>query len=410
MRKLTAVWGVRMIKQQSFYNLKSFGFYVDKTREIYSMVKNHRSVLFVRPRKFGKSLLLATLEELFSGNRELFRDTYIYDETDYDFKEYPVITINLHLDVTKPSEFATSLKRIVKTLAKDRGLKLTADKPDELLREFTYSFKDEVVVLIDNYDFVLADNITNPEIEQLDQMLARFISVLNDPEHFRFVFLTGINNFLLCENEYGRVLEYDDLTLDPEVAEVCGLTADELRLNYINKIVNLSSKTYVKAHGVDEIDAECFSHSKISQIYAEYLKQEEQRTEDLVSIIMRTLGGYRFGPKQTNLASMGFVLEFLRGNGVFELNYDLRCARGYLVKKLQEDIFNIDSYAGVTMDPVIGCGPHYSYRPRLGSLLLHNGILTFASYEDLDGEVSTRLTIPNLEVQNFLAQRLKKKA
>ena len=241
-------------------------------------------------------------------------------------------------------------------------------------------------------------------------MLARFISVLNDPEHFRFVFLTGINNFLLCENEYGRVLEYDDLTLDPEVAEVCGLTADELRLNYINKIVNLSSKTYVKAHGVDEIDAECFSHSKISQIYAEYLKQEEQRTEDLVSIIMRTLGGYRFGPKQTNLASMGFVLEFLRGNGVFELNYDLRCARGYLVKKLQEDIFNIDSYAGVTMDPVIGCGPHYSYRPRLGSLLLHNGILTFASYEDLDGEVSTRLTIPNLEVQNFLAQRLKKKA
>lgn len=398
-----------MIKQQSFYNLKSFGFYIDKTREIHSMITKHRSVLFVRPRKFGKSLLLATLEELFSGNRELFQDTYIHDETDYDFKPYPVITINLHLDVTKPSELAVSLKRIVKTLAKDRGIKLKSDKPEELLKEFTDSFKEEIVVLIDNYDFVLADNITNPDIEQLDQILAKFVSVLNDPTHFRFVFLTGINNFLLCEKEYGKVLEYDDCTTDPDCAGICGLTADELRLNYINKIVNLSSKTYVKAHGVDEIDAECFSHSKISQIYAEYLKQEEQRTEDLVSIVMRTLGGYRFGPKPTNLASMGFVLDFLRGNGVFDLNYDLRCARGYLVKKLQEDIFNIDSYAGVTMDPVIGCGPHYSYRPSLGSLLLHNGILTFASYEDLDGEISTKLTIPNLEVQNFLEHRLKKK-
>ena len=195
-----------MIKQQSFYNLKSFGFYIDKTREIHSMITKHRSVLFVRPRKFGKSLLLATLEELFSGNRELFQDTYIHDETDYDFKPYPVITINLHLDVTKPSELAVSLKRIVKTLAKDRGIKLKSDKPEELLKEFTDSFKEEIVVLIDNYDFVLADNITNPDIEQLDQILAKFVSVLNDPTHFRFVFLTGINNFLLCEKEYAQLI------------------------------------------------------------------------------------------------------------------------------------------------------------------------------------------------------------
>lgn len=397
-----------MIKQQSFYNLKNFGFYIDKTKEIYSLVKNHRSVLLVRPRKFGKSLLLATLEELFSGNKELFEDTYIY-ETDYDFKKYPVISLNLHLDVTKPSELTLSLKRIVKALAKEHGIKLKATTPEEMFKEFTYSFNEEVVVLVDNYDFILADNITNPEIEQLDQILARFIGVLNDQNHFRFVFLTGINHFLLCENEYGQVLEYDDCTHDPDYAEICGLSLDELKMNYFNKIVNLSTKTYIKAHGVDEIESECFSHSKLSQIYSDYLKQNEQHADDLIAIIMKTLGGYRFSAKETNIASIGFVLDFLRGNGVFELNYDLRCARGYLVKKLQEDVFDLNTYAGVTMDPVIGCGPHYSYRPQLGSLLLHNGILTFDSYDDLDGEISTKLTIPNLEVQNFLEQRLKKK-
>lgn len=397
-----------MIKQLSFYNVKNFGFYVDKTKQIYSMVRNHRSVLFVRPRKFGKSLLLATLEELFSGNRELFNDTFIYN-TDYDFKKYPVITLNLHIDVTKPSEFAMALKRIVRALAKEHGVELKSDKPDEMLRELTYSFKEEVVVLIDNYDFVLADNITNPDIIQLDQILAKFISVLNDKNHFRFVFLTGINNFLLCENEYGAVLECDDCTNDANVAGICGLTADEISLNYYNKLINLSSLTYVKAHGVDEIDSECFSHSKISKVYSEYLKQSEQNADDLVLIIMKTLGGYRFSEKQTSVASAGFVLDFLRGNGVFDLNYDLRCARGYMVKKLQEEIFTIDTFAGKQIDPIISCGPHYSYRPQLGSLLLHNGILTFASYDDMDGEIQAMLTVPNLEVQNFLENRLGKK-
>lgn len=393
-----------MISHQSFSNIKNNGFYVDKTKEIYSLIKAP-CVLLVRPRKFGKSLLVSTLYELFSGNKELFKDTYIYN-TDYDFAKYKVVSFNLHLDVTRPSELAIALRQMVKNCAQIFGITLSADKPDELLRELLYSFNEKVVVLIDNYDFVLADNITNPEIEQLDQLLSRFLSVLNDQNHFKFVFLTGINHFLLCEKEYGTVLDYEDYTHRDEVAGICGFSADELKIHYANKISNLSSKNYVKAHGFDEFDTTVFSHSKISEIYAEYIQMEDQRSEELISIIMKTLGGYRFSSKSMNLASSGFVLEFLRGNGIFDLNYDLRCARGYIIKKLRDKIFSIEDYTTDLMDLIISCGPHYSYRPQLCSLLLHNGILTIEDYDLDSDDVECKLKVSNLEVQNFLDKRL----
>ncbi len=268
------------------------------------------------------------------------------------------------------------------------------------------SFKEEVVVLVDNYDFVLADNISNPEIEKLDRILSRFLGVLNDKSRFRFVFLTGINNFLLCDEGYGQVLEYEDLTMAPEVASICGFNEMEIRSCFMEKIRNLASSSYIRAHGLDELNYANYSNSKISLVYSDYLQQKEQNEDDLVKIIMTVLGGYQFSNKCTNLASSGFVMDFLRGNGAFDLNYDLRCSRGFIVQKLKNPLFSLSDYVDVPLDPILSCGPHYSYRPQLGALLLQNGILTIAKVEEDDDEIECILKIPNEEVLNFLEKRV----
>ncbi len=393
-----------MTVHRSFSKLVQSGIYVDKTEEISSLI-SHRSVLLVRPRKFGKSVLVSSLYELFSGNRDLFRNTYLA-KSGYDFKKHPVIALNLHFDVTTPGEFASCLRSQVKTLASLWGVELKKEKPDEMFDEFLRSFKEELVVLVDNYDFVLADNIRNPDIEKLDGILARFIGVLNDESRFRFVFLTGINNFLLCDEGYGQVLEYDDLTMDPSVSSICGFTEQEINSCFMEKIRNLASISYIRAHGIDELNCANYSNSRITYVYSEYLRQKQQSEEDLLKIIMTVLGGYRFSNKETNLASTGFVMDFLRGNGVFDLNYDLRCARGYIVQKLKNPLFSLGDYIGVPLDPILSCGPHYSYRPQLGALLLQNGLLTIDRVEDDDDEIECMLKIPNEEVQNFLEKRI----
>lgn len=395
-----------MMLQQSYSNLARFGFYVDKTEQIYNLIRS-RCTLLVRPRKFGKSLLLSTLKELFEGHRELFTNTFI-GRSDYDFKPYTVLTFNFHFDVTSASELALILKEMVREKAAMLGVSITKEKPDEMFQELVDGIKGEVVVLVDNYDFVLADNISNPDVEKIDQVLSRFIAVLNNQDRFRFVFLTGINHFLLCDGGYGQVLDYEDYTNRSEVATICGFSQMDLEIHYINKMMNLSTMNYVRAHGIDQLMQSGFSGSTLSQMYSDYLSQKKQNAEDLIRLIMNTVGGYSFSSKKTNMASAGFILDFMRGNGAFNLNYDIRCARGYIIQKLCSPLFNLEDYIDHPLDPEISCGPHYCYKPQLGSLLLHNGILTLKDLIMDEDSIQCVLKVPNLEIRNFLDKRMAK--
>jgi hypothetical protein len=68
--------------------------YIDKTQQIYNLITSINSVFLKRPRRFWKSMLISTMKELFSWNSELFKGLYIYEHTDYDFEEYPIIFID----------------------------------------------------------------------------------------------------------------------------------------------------------------------------------------------------------------------------------------------------------------------------------------------------------------------------
>jgi hypothetical protein len=136
--------------------IKSNNLYVDKTKDIYSLVTmNSKTYFFLsRPRRFGKSLLISTLEEIFLGNQDLFKDLYIYDKIEW--KKYPVIRIDFtglkYIDGV--DGFKRSFNTKIQQLASDFGVKLKEKDYksgfQELLKKL--SEREKVVILIDEYD------------------------------------------------------------------------------------------------------------------------------------------------------------------------------------------------------------------------------------------------------------------
>jgi len=85
--------------------------YVDKTRQIYDLISQGHLYFLSRPRRFGKSLLVSTLKEIFQGNKELFKGLYIAEQTDYDWQSYPVLQFNFAEISTKPEELVQNIQQ-----------------------------------------------------------------------------------------------------------------------------------------------------------------------------------------------------------------------------------------------------------------------------------------------------------
>jgi hypothetical protein len=115
---------------QTFSDIINGGFlYVDKTRWVYELVKYPKGVYFLaRPRRFGKSLLISTLKEIFEGNRDLFQGLWIYD-SDYQWTEHPVIRIDFSRSkVTTATELEQNISKHLDRIAQQYGVKLEPEK------------------------------------------------------------------------------------------------------------------------------------------------------------------------------------------------------------------------------------------------------------------------------------------
>ena len=188
---------------QTFSKFKTGNYlYIDKTREIHQLLAEGGEYYFLsRPRRFGKSLLISTLLEIFSGNKELFKGLWIYDQIPW--KKHPVI----HLDFMKisfktPEVLENSLKRFLNDYAGVYGL--TVDKERDYKEAFVklikeLSAKGRVVILIDEYDKPIINYVENQEIEKAKEMrniLKNFYGVIKGlDEYLRFVFITGVSKF-----------------------------------------------------------------------------------------------------------------------------------------------------------------------------------------------------------------------
>jgi hypothetical protein len=147
---------------QSFRKIREGGFlYIDKTELVHQLVTGGNYYFLSRPRRFGKSLLLSTIKELFAGNKELFKGLWIHDQWNWE-KKHPVIHIRLSKIDYQAEGLYNALNRELDNIALELGLALTEttlkNKFWELIK--TASKEEQVIILIDEYDKVRLESLT----------------------------------------------------------------------------------------------------------------------------------------------------------------------------------------------------------------------------------------------------------
>jgi hypothetical protein len=205
-------------------------YYVDKTAFALRMIKEGKAYFLSRPRRFGKSLFLDMLAELFAGNEPLFRGLHCHDKWDWNTK-YPVIRISFGAGISRgqSAALAQRIREILKENAQRLGLTLEeasiAGQFSQLILQAEAKFGQRVVVLVDEYDKPILDNLTSPDIaREMRDGLRDLYSVIKDQDaHIKFAFLTGVSKFSKV-NIFSGLNNLNDITLNAAYSDICGYT------------------------------------------------------------------------------------------------------------------------------------------------------------------------------------------
>ena len=214
---------LREIREEGHY-------YVDKTGLAYQLISEGKFYFLSRPRRFGKSLFLDTLAELFEGNEPLFRGLAVHGLWDWQ-RRFPVIRINFADGVIQNRQgLDTRINDLLQVNAQQLGVGvLTAgDIPGrfaELIRHTQRVHGQRVVVLIDEYDKPILDNLTSPELaRELRDGLRNLYSVIKGQDaYIRFAMLTGVSKFSKV-SLFSGLNNLNDITLDSRYSAICGYT------------------------------------------------------------------------------------------------------------------------------------------------------------------------------------------
>ena len=234
---------------QTFERLRTEDrFYVDKTAYIYNMVHTDSAYVFLsRPRRFGKSLLVSTLQSYFEGRKELFKGLAI-DGLEKEWTEYPVLCFDLsggkHQEEDQLNRY---LDYILKYNERRFGIECDAVDANVRLANLISSVYNktgkQVVVLIDEYDAPLLDVVHQDErLESLRYLMRNFYSPLKQCEPMlRFVFLTGITKFSQL-SIFSELNNITNISMDEAYAGICGITKEELLTQMSDDIDRLAEK------------------------------------------------------------------------------------------------------------------------------------------------------------------------
>lgn len=232
---------------QSFSNLlKENRIYVDKTNIIYQMISRGSHYFLSRPRRFGKSLLVSTLAEIFRGNKELFSGLAI-DSLPYNWEKHPVIIISFaNIAYTTPESLESGIKIYLEEIAQEHNISINKTlNPGESLRVLIKSLAktNRVVLLIDEYDYAILQHVHNQEMaDKMRETLKSFYAVIKDLDpYLKFVFLTGISKFPKT-SIFSGLNNLEDISLDARYNALLGYTKPEVTTYFQDYLTHIAQQ------------------------------------------------------------------------------------------------------------------------------------------------------------------------
>ena len=218
---------------QSFSEVRKLNCaYVDKTPMAVKLASEGKFYFLARPRRFGKSLFLDTLRNLFEGKSEFFQGLYAENNWQWAVK-YPVIKLDITSNFDKPAALDIRLLNLLENNAIELGIDLRGqDAPTQfnnLIMDARRRYGQQTVLLIDEYDKPMLDNIGNPRLaRQMRDTLHGFYSIIKTAdEHLRFVLLTGVSKFAKV-SIFSGLNNLQDISLNPDYGSICGYTEEDL--------------------------------------------------------------------------------------------------------------------------------------------------------------------------------------
>ncbi|MDR1080903.1 MAG: ATP-binding protein, partial [Deltaproteobacteria bacterium] len=196
--------------------------------------KNYNCCFLSRPRRFGKTLFLKTIDSLFQGDRKLFEGLWI-GKSDYRFEKHPVLNFNMaYDDVSASDDLVIRIKRSLIKQADKAGVRLTSDCSigemfEDLLEGIHEKRGGGAVVLVDEYDAPVTDHISDKELALANRKILHdfYRSMKNNIDYIHFAFVTGITRFAMTSLDSGPN-NFKDISLSPEFSGICGFTPSEL--------------------------------------------------------------------------------------------------------------------------------------------------------------------------------------
>jgi hypothetical protein len=220
--------------------------YVDKTKIALKLINNGTYYFLSRPRRFGKSLFIDTLDNIFSSNRELFEGLYIYDKWNWETK-YPVIKLSFGAGVIKDTDdLNVRILTILEENQKKLNLQCTnVSNSRECFKELiqlTYDkYQQQVVILVDEYDKPILDSIEDKEgSTQIRDGLKNLYSVIKDSDQYiKFAFLTGVSKFSKV-SLFSGINNLKDISLITDYATICGYTHQDIQEYFNERLSDLN--------------------------------------------------------------------------------------------------------------------------------------------------------------------------
>ena len=353
---------------QTFREIREDGcYYVDKTAYVHLLAEEGKHHFLSRPRRFGKSLLLDTLKELFEGSEELFRGLAIHDRWDWSVRR-PVLRLDFGAgDFEKPDYLREEVAAQFEDIEAQAGIASgDASAPirfRRLIRALHERAGQRVAILVDEYDKPILDALASPEVARANRNFLRglYSAIKQSDAHVKFTLLTGVSRFSKV-GIFSGLNNLRDITLDPGYSSICGYTDADLDAVFAPELPGLD-------------------RDEIRRWYNGYCWLGEEKVYNPFDILL-LFGTRKFKAHWFETGTPTFLIDALLKRKVDAATLEDRVAGEALLSA-----FDVDRIA-------------------TEALLFQTGYLTITGEDDLGGEPVYRLGYPNHEVRRSLNESL----